>query len=105
MSIENTIINNLVFSERYCRKVLPFIKQDYFTSNGCRVVFDIISKYFSDYDSLVTPAVLTIEADKRDDLNEETYKEVNSIILGLTDEKSDFEWVTDTTEKLSLIHI
>ena len=99
MSIENTIINNLVFSERYCRKVLPFIKQDYFTSNGCRVVFDIISKYFSDYDSLVTPAVLTIEADKRDDLNEETYKEVNSIILGLTDEKSDFEWVTDTTEK------
>ena len=99
MSIENTIINNLVFSERYCRKVLPFIKEDYFTSNGCRVVFDIISKYFSDYDSLVTPAVLTIEADKRDDLNEETYKEVNSIILGLTDEKSDFKWVTDTTEK------
>ena len=99
MSIETTIINNLVFSERYCRKVLPFIKEDYFTSNGCRVVFSIIASYFSDYDSLSTPAVLTIEADKRDDLNEETYKEVNSIILGLTDEKSDFQWVTDTTEK------
>ena len=63
MSIETTIINNLVFSERYCRKVLPFIKEDYFTSNGCRVVFSIIASYFSDYDSLSTPAVLTIEAD------------------------------------------
>ncbi len=99
MSIETTIINNLVFSERYCRKVLPFIKEDYFTSNGCRIIFSIIHNYFSEYDSLSTPAVLTIEADKRDDLNEETYKEVNSIILGLKDEKSDFQWITDTTEK------
>ena len=99
MSIETTIINNLVFSERYCRKVLPFIKEDYFTSNGCRIIFSIIHKYFSEYDSLSTPAVLTIEADKRDDLNEETYKEVNNIILELKDEKSDFQWITDTTEK------
>ena len=99
MTIENTIINNLVFSERYCRKVLPFIKEDYFTSNGCKVIFSIISEYFADYDSLATPTVLTIECDKRDDLNEDTYKETQSIITELKDEESDFQWITDTTEK------
>ena len=99
MSIENTIINNLVHDENYCRKVIPFIKEEYFTSAGCKIVYNEISDYVIQYDALPTKTVLSIQIDKRDDLSESSYKEVVSIIDGIVNEESDFKWMVDTTEK------
>ena len=55
--IENTILSNLVFNEDYCRKVIPFIKDEYFTGAGNKIVFSIISDYVDKYDALPTAAV------------------------------------------------
>ena len=99
MSIENTILSNLIYNESYCRKVIPFIKEDYFTGQGSKIVFNIISEYVNKYDALPTADVLTIETDQRNDLNETSFKEVNSVISSLVEEKSDLEWIVDTTEK------
>ena len=99
MSIENTILSNLIYNESYCRKVIPFIKEDYFTGQGSKIVFSIISDYVNKYDALPTSDVLTIETDQRTDLNETSFKEVNSVISSLVVEKSDLEWIIDTTEK------
>ena len=49
MNIEHTILDNLVYNERYCRKVIPYIKQEYFTSRGCQIIFDEISKFIIDF--------------------------------------------------------
>ena len=38
-TIERTTLSNLVSNEEYCRKVLPFIKADYFDLKEERVVF------------------------------------------------------------------
>jgi len=99
MSIENTILSNLIYNESYCRKVIPFIKEDYFTGQGSKIVFTIVSEYVNKYDALPTADVLTIETDQRNDLNETSFKEVNSVISSLVEEKSDLEWIVDTTEK------
>ena len=99
MSIENTILNNLVHDEIYCRKVIPFLKEEYFTSTGCKIVFSEIAEYVIEYDALPTKTVLSIEIDKRDDLSESSFKEVQSVISSIQDEKSDFKWIVDTTEK------
>jgi replicative DNA helicase len=99
MSIENTILSNLIYNESYCRKVIPFIKEDYFTGQGSKTVFSIVSEYVNKYDALPTADVLAIETDQRTDLNETSFKEVNSVISSLVKEKSDLEWIVDTTEK------
>ena len=52
--IENTILSNLVFNEDYCRKVIPFIKDEYFTGAGNKIVFSIISDYVDKYCLLYT---------------------------------------------------
>jgi len=97
--IENTILSNLVFNEDYCRKVIPFIKDEYFTGAGNKIVFSIISDYVDKYDALPTAEVLSIEADQREDLNESSYKEVNTCISSLANEESNFDWMVETTEK------
>ncbi|WLW37103.1 DNA primase/helicase [Synechococcus phage S-MS29] len=97
--IENTILSNLVFNEDYCRKVIPFIKDEYFTGAGSKIVFSIISDYVDKYDALPTAEVLGIEVDQREDLNESSYKEVNSIISSLVSEECNFDWIVETTEK------
>ena len=43
--IETTILKNLIFNEEYFRKVLPFIKGEYFESVHEKVTFEEISKY------------------------------------------------------------
>ena len=37
--LEQTIIKNLVYNEEYVRKVLPFIRADYFSDNAEKIVF------------------------------------------------------------------
>ena len=99
MTIETTIINNLIHDEIYCRKVIPFIKEEYFTSNGCKVVYNEIADYVIKYDSLPNQTALSIQIDKRDDLSEQSFKEVQSVINNIQNEKTDFGWIVDTTEK------
>ena len=37
--LETTILNNLFFHEDYARKVLPFLKEDYFTENADKTLY------------------------------------------------------------------
>ena len=98
MNIEQTILSNLVFNEKYCRKVIPFIKDEYFTSKGCAILFTEIHEYVSEYNSLPTKTALSIECDNRDDLSEENYKEIQNGISELNEEESDYDWLIHTTE-------
>ena len=52
--IEKVILRNLVYNEEYLRKVLPFIEPDYFNDRNERVVFEHITKYAAEYNSLIT---------------------------------------------------
>ena len=69
-TIEKTTLNNLVFNEDYCRKVLPFIKPDYFDIKEEKVVFEEIIKFVDKYKKIPTKTSLEIEIEHRKDLTE-----------------------------------
>ena len=96
--VENTVLRNLLFNDEYCRKVLPFILPEYFDNLHERIVFEEINKFIVSYENLATKEVLLIEAEKRKDLNEDTYKSFCSFVENLTETQSDLEWLIDTTE-------
>ena len=98
-TIERTTLSNLVYNEPYARKVLPFLKPEYFQNRHERVVFQEISKFIEKYGNLPTKEALSIELDGRKDLNEEEFKTVVSVIETLSDAKVDMQWLVDTTEK------
>jgi len=97
--VETTILRNLLFNNEYCRKVLPFIKTEYFENLHEKVVFEEICKFIVAYEELATKEVLLIEAEKRTDITEDTYKTICDYVSKLDDGHADLEWVTDTTEK------
>ena len=97
--IEKVILRNLVYNEEYLRKVIPFIEPDYFNDRNERVVFEHITKYVAEYNSLITKEVLLIEIEDRRDITQEEVKNINGTINELEDIECDLEWLSDTTEK------
>ena len=98
-SIEFTIIKNLLFNNDYCRKVLPFIKPEYFENFHEKVLFEEICKFVVAYDNLATKEVLLIESEKRTDISEETYKTICDYVSKLENDPAETNWIVDTTEK------
>jgi len=97
--IEKVILRNLVYNEEYLRKVLPFIEPDYFNERNERVVFEHITKYAAEYNSLIKKEVLQIEIEDRRDITQDEVKNIFGTINELEDIECDFEWLSDTTEK------
>jgi len=97
--IETTILRNLLFNNEYCRKVLPFIKPEYFENLHEKVVFEEICKFIVAYEELATKEVLLIETEKRTDITEDTYKTICEYVSKLDDGHADLNWISDTTEK------
>ena len=97
--IETTILQNLIYNEEYSRKVIPFIKPDYYENKSERVVFEQISEFIVKYGSAITIEALNIEVSNRVDLTETELKEVSELSGLLTDTPVDHQWLMDTTEK------
>jgi len=97
--IETTILQNLIYNEEYSRKVIPFIKPDYYENKSERVVFEQISEFIVKYGSAITIEALNIEVSNRVDLTETELKEVSELSGLLTDTPVDYQWLMDTTEK------
>ena len=98
MNLEVTILSNLVFNERYVRKVLPFLKEEYFTVRPQKVIFTEINEYVTKYDALPSVNTISIECENRTDLTEDQFKEIHEVLNVLSDEKADHDWLVDTTE-------
>ena len=96
--VEILILRNLLHNEEYLRKVVPFIKSEYFEDTNQKVVFEEILKFVQEYNQPATKEVLCIEIENRQDINETSFKEITQIISYLEDEPSEFNWLVDTTE-------
>ena len=97
--VEILILRNLLYNEEYLRKVVPFIKADYFEDPQQKIVFEEVLNFVSEYNQPATKEVLCIEVEKRQDINDTTFQEITKLISYLEDVPTDFDWLVDTTEK------
>ena len=98
--LETTILTNLIHNENFSRKVLPFLKTDYFTSNEEVTIFEIIESYIVKYNNLPSKEAISIELSNLKNITEDEFKIAKRVLETLkADEKTDIEWLTDTTEK------
>ena len=93
-----TILKNLIHNETYTRQVIPFIEPDYFEERTDRIVFEEVAKFLNEYDKTPTKEVLHIEVEKRVDVTEEEYRNIEQLISALDTEVSESKWLLDTTE-------
>jgi archaellum biogenesis ATPase FlaH len=98
-TIERTALTQLVTNEQYARKVIPFIKKEYFSDKTERTIFEEITKFVDKYNKIPTQTSLEIEVQGRRDLNDTEYDKVVEVIKTLKSSDVDFDWLVDTTEK------
>ena len=97
-TIEHTILKNLLYNEEYSRKVIPFIKPEYFQEVSQKIMFEEIVSFITKYNTQVTVEALLIEISDRKDLNEGMLKELQILVTNLQDSPADLQWLYDTTE-------
>ncbi len=98
--IESLILGSLLHNEDYTRKVLPFLKEDYFESLEQKEVFKTIDDYMSSYNDIPTKDALKISIDESKKFNQDQYKSITDTIEQLSyDEANSLEWLLDKTEK------
>jgi len=99
-SLEDIIFKNLLDNESYMRRVIPFIKEEYFQTKSEKLLFKTVREYISKYNA--TPSVDAITIDLQNS-NELTQKEFDELTERLKDFSAvsvqDEEWLVDKTEK------
>ena len=97
--VEFLILRNLLHNEEYLRKVVPFLKSEYFEDEKQKIVYQEISNFVEQYNELTTKEVLCIEIEKRKDITDSMFKDITDFVGELHDSPTDLQWLLDTTEK------
>tara|TARA_B100000085_G_C18548239_1_gene514784 strand:+ start:150 stop:1520 length:1371 start_codon:yes stop_codon:yes gene_type:complete len=103
MSIDSSelrkgILYNMMVNEDYCRKVAPFVKDEYFTEKHEKVIFDEIIRYFNKNNSLPNATALQIEVESRTDLTEPIYNSIQEFLTKKVEPINKTEWLVNKTE-------
>ena len=100
MRIEHIIFGNLIENEEYGRKVIPFLKEEYFTDTVDRKIFSIIHEYVGKYNNFPTKSAVEIDLNDVGGLSDDQFKTAKEVVSGLDkSEDRDVAWLVDNTEK------
>jgi replicative DNA helicase len=99
LNLEKTILKSLLKNEDYCRKVIPFLKSEYFSSED-KVLFEQINEFILKYNKRPTIDALTIEIDSASKISDQEIKACKSALTSFENSKEETteEWLLDKTE-------
>ena len=97
--IEQTIIKNLIQSEQFTRKVIPFLKSEYFADSSEQLLYEEITHYFDKYSKSPTLEALLINLDNITGKPEQVVKNSKELIKTLPNDDTPLDWLTDETEQ------
>ncbi len=102
MKLEQTILKNLIYNEEYLRKVLPFLKSDYFTDRTDRTLYHEIASFTESYNSPPTIEALALAVKERRNLTDDEVEKCETYLQEISktkDEESKIQWLIDKTEQ------
>ena len=88
MRIEETILSNLFQNDEFTRKAIPFIKGEYFSERGERIIFEEFEKLFMQYNHVPNPEMIANEVFARKDLFEDEHKNIQEFLEDMKDIQS-----------------
>jgi replicative DNA helicase len=98
--IEKLIFSNLVNNEEYGRKVIPFLKEEYFSSYSDKVVFNLIWDYMKEYNTFPSKEALAIDLSNKEGINQQTFTDCKETIESIDfDPSTKLDWLLDKTEQ------
>ena len=102
LRLESTILKNLIYHEAYMRKVIPFLKVEYFKEPSERTVFTEVHLFVEKYKNLPTHEALVINLTESKGLKEEEIRDGVELLMEIaadTINPTDIPWLSEQTEK------
>jgi len=97
--IQTTILRNLINNEEYTRKVIPFLKKEYFEGPH-RVLFDQIVAFVTKYNKLPNAEALSIEISSAEDIPSNAIAEADTVLSEIQSPvETNMDWLVNNTEK------
>ena len=97
MKIEKTILSNLLHNEEYCRKVVPFLKSEYFSDHYEKVIAEELLSFFTTYNRPASVDILAIQLGKKN-LHKSQIADIEKYINDLDFKTDNEEWLLKNTE-------
>ena len=102
MKLEQAILTSLIYNEDYLRKVLPFIKPEYFSDRTERTLFNEITSFTETYNSPPEIAALSIAVKEKTNLTDDEVQKCEDYLSEIEKDntaKTEIQWLVDKTEK------
>jgi archaellum biogenesis ATPase FlaH len=101
MNIEKIILHNLCHNDKYARKVIPFLKTEYFHNVVEKKIYSLINSFIIEYNDLPNKESLLVAAESLTGVSEREVQEINSSIDKIFEPKKEdlYDWLCDETEK------
>lgn len=100
MAVEDTVLSNLLFNEDYARRVIAFLKPEYFTDRVHKSIFETIHDHIMKYNSQPSVEALKLEVAGIDNLNESAFYDVSEYVSTMKpDPDASLDWLMDTSEE------
>ena len=102
MKLEQAIIKSLIFNEEYLRKVLPFLKSDYFSDRTERTLFNEITSFTETYNSSPSVEAISIAVKEKNNLTDDEVKGCEDYLKEIEENskaETEVQWLVDKTEK------
>jgi hypothetical protein len=87
--LEHSILKNLIYNETFARKVLPFLRTDYFSDNTEKVVYKEVDDFINKYNSLPTHEALIINFSESKKLTEQEVRNSIELIQNINQHKEE----------------
>ena len=100
-AVENSILKGLIHNETYTRKILPYVKDVYFTTTTGRTAFRICQEYFLEYNSCPTKQDIAVELEKLKNISDDEFKALAGVCeeLFVDEGSANLEFLTNETER------
>ena len=101
MNLEQTILKNLIYNEEYLRKVLPFLKSEYFTNRIEKLIYNEIATFATNYNTSPTTESLGITIREKNNISADEVQKCESYIKEIEATKetqTKMEWLIDKSE-------
>jgi replicative DNA helicase len=99
MSVEELIFSNLLHNEGYGRKVIPFLRAEYFTNKIDQTLFKTVLNYVERFNSFPNETALLIEIENTHSLTQDEYGIAREKVEKLEQKQADLDWLVSQTEK------
>jgi replicative DNA helicase len=97
IGIEDSILSGLILQTEFCKKVIPFLKEEYFTTSDRKKIFNIVNDYYVKYET--APAKQVVYVELEEGLGSVEYEKCIEVLEGAQVNAVSADWLYEKTEE------